>query len=167
MHKELPNWNPVCLLHCVCGVVLCCLSCIRAEYRLEVECHTIQEGGPGLLCHIFMHLMTEVFTGNSVSLCLHNLLPELVSLISEEISLELKNLHAKRICSFLCLISSLSCFFECCLSCKDCSLRRLSPSAFLSSLALSGVALPAPTACWGALSLSPSLALLCRSSWQG
>jgi hypothetical protein len=84
-HKELPNWNPVWLLQSVRDVELDHLSCIGAEYRLKVECHAIQEGGPGFPCLLVMHLTTEVFLGNSVGLSLHNLLPGLAHLISEKI----------------------------------------------------------------------------------
>ena len=49
----------------------------------------------------------------------------MASLISEEISIEVENLHTKHIHSFLCLDLCLLGFVECCLSCKDCGLRRL------------------------------------------
>ncbi len=101
------NWNPVWLLQCVCDTEFHCLSCIRVKHKLKVECHAIQEGGPCFPCLLVLHLTTEVFSGNSVNLCLHNLLPELASLISKEISIELKNLCAEHVCLFLNLISCL------------------------------------------------------------
>ncbi len=75
-------------------------------------------------CLVFIHLTAQVFPGNSVSLCLHNLLPELASLISEEISIELEDLHTKHVHSFLHLIHSLPGLFKCCLHCNDCDMRR-------------------------------------------
>ena len=81
-----------------------------------------------------MHLTTEVFPGNSVSLRLHNLLPGLTSLISEEISIELKNLHTEHVRSFLRLVPSLSGYFECCLHCNNLGWRgilALCPSGLL------------------------------------
>ena len=74
-------------------------------------------------CLLAMHLTMEVLLGNSVSLHLDNLLPGLASLISEEISIELENLCAEPVRSFLCLISCLSGFIEFFFSCNDCGLK--------------------------------------------
>ena len=66
-----------------------------------------------------MPLTMEVFPGNSVGLCLHNILPGLESLISDEISIELDNVLDEQVHSFLHLVPFLLGSVKCCLSYND------------------------------------------------
>ena len=112
MHKELPNWNPVGFLWYVCDVELHCLSYIGAEYRLEVQHYTIQEGCPGFPCILFVHFSTQAISENSVGLSLHNFLPGLASFICENVSIDMPNLcaeHSAHSCAlFLAILALLS-----------------------------------------------------------
>ena len=68
-----------------------------------------------------MHLTPEVFLGNSAGLFLHNLLPGLASLISEEMAMEL---HTEHIRSFMHLIPCLLGSVEWCFTCNYLGLRK-------------------------------------------